>query len=415
MDNTSKTFFLARQPIICREGRVNAYELLYRSGNHATAGQIPKNATEKIVNHTLNVTGLGNLLERGSKAFINVDTDMLLSDSVETIPKEFFVLELLETIDFTQDVIDRIGQLFQMGYTLALDDVVCTKEQIKALMPVLPYISVIKLEPTEDISAIAPFVKLFKKMNVTVLAEKVETKEQFDAYLAIGCDLFQGYFFARPALVSGQAIDTHSALLFRALELANAHKLDELHTLIANDAGLTIQLLRYINSAAFSFRQDIRSTKQAISLLGAQPMQKWLTLMSYAADERGMDSPLLKLAQERSVIMHRLAHCCLDEHAAEKASFAGMLSLIDALLDRPMEQLLHELNIDHEIRDILLHPGTSKISEIFELVKCIETFDQEKIDMTLARLELDFKTFTEMLNESYHRTETLMEDLRVTR
>lgn len=408
------TFFFARQPILNREGRISAYELLYRGSILNAATNLPKNATQQVVTNALNLTGLGNLIEKGTKAYINIDEQMLFSDILPTIPKADFIFELLETVEFTDAVIEQVKTLYEDGYTFALDDVVCSKAIISTLMPVLPYVEIIKLESGQEVHGLKPFIALFKKMKLTVLAEKVETKDEYMAFHELGCDLFQGYFFARPTLISGNKVNTKAALVFHAITLVGQDKIEETLDLFAQDAALTLQLLRYINSAAFSFRSDIKSTRQAITLLGANQLKQWLTLMSYAmGSEEGIHSPLLKLAQERANMMTLISETCIGEQAKEQAGFIGMISLIDALFQRPLNELLDELHIDTAICDILLRTSECEIGKIYQLVLVIESFDNNEINRILEQLGLDFVTFAGLLEESYRRSEAFMETMSV--
>ncbi len=411
IDN-SNTFFFARQPILDREGQISAYELLYRSNTLNAATNLPKNATEQVVANALNLTGLGNLIDKGTKAFINIDEHMLFSDILNTIPKSHFIFELLETIDFTDAVIEQVKTLYEEGYTFALDDLICSESTIETIKPVLPFVKIIKLEKGQNTESLRPFIVLFKEMGLSILAEKVQTKEEYTELRELGCDLFQGYFFARPTLISGNKVDPKAALVLHAITLLCQNKIEETLELFAQDAALTLQLLRYINSAAFSFHSDIKSTRQAFTLLGNNPLKQWLTLMSYViSSEDGIYSPLLKLAQERANMMILLSEACIGKGSTEQAGFVGMLSLIDALFQRPMEELLHELHIDVSISDILLRSDNCKIENIYQLVLAVESFDNNRITQILGQLDLDIITFSILVKESYRRSEAFMQTL----
>lgn len=412
INSTDSTFFVARQPILDRNGNICAYELLYRNSGINAAASIPKNATQQVVTNALNMAGLGNLIDKGTQAFINIDERLLFSDILYSIPKEYFILEILETVELTDSVITRVRKLHDEGYTFALDDLICSNEIVNDLIPVLPYVKIIKLEPSDNPDILRPFIALFKKMGITVLAEKVETKEEYETYHNLGCDLFQGYFFARPTLISGNKIHSKVAHVFHAITLVNQDRIEEALELFAQDAALTFQLLRYINSAAFSFRSDIKTTRQAFSLLGTKQLKQWLSLISYAiGSDDGFNSPLLKLAQERANMMWLLTAKCVGEEAAEQAGFIGMISLIDALLQRPMHELLDELNIDQFVKDVLLRSSDSKIGKILELVLVIEEFDNKQMNRIIEELELDFVTFASIIEESYRRSEAFLESI----
>ncbi|MDX1294747.1 MAG: EAL domain-containing protein [Sulfurimonadaceae bacterium] len=408
----SETFFFARQPILDRKGKIMAYELLYRAGAYNAAEPMPPHATEQVVINALNLTGLGNLLEKGTKAFINIDEKMLFNDILHTIPKSSFVFELLEHIEFTPEIIARVKELHSYGYTFALDDIICSREVINAVKPVLPYVEIVKLDLPQSLENVEAYFQLFKKMELTILAEKVESQTDFDSLRQIGCDLFQGFFFAKPTLISGTKIDPRATIIFRIIQLLNSNEHDEALKIFEQDAALTVQLLRYINSAAFSFKSDIRSVRQAVALLGDSHLTQWLMLMSYAmCSKEGLNSPLLKLAQERSNMMRLFAEHCIDENYGDTAAFAGLLSLIGALFHTPLESLLAELHIDPSISSVLLETSDSELSDIYRLVQCVENVDHEAMQKLTEKLDLSFVEFAAIITESYERTEAFNQNL----
>jgi EAL and modified HD-GYP domain-containing signal transduction protein len=408
----SETFFFARQPILDRQGKIMAYELLYRGGAYDAASPVPPYATEQVVMNALNLTGLGNLLDQGTKAFINVNEKMLFDDILYTIPKSSFVLELLEHIDFTPEIIQRIKMLHSDGFTFALDDVICSSDVINAITPVLPYVEIVKLDLPQSFEDVESYFNLFKKMELTILAEKVESQSDFDTLHQLGCDLFQGFFFARPTLISGTKIDPKIAAIFHIIQLLNRNEHDEALKIFEQDAALTVQLLRYINSAAFSFKSDIRSIRQAVALLGETHLKQWLTMMSYVlGSKEGFDSPLLKLAQERSNMMRLFAEQCIGKEHGDDAAFTGLLSLIDALFHKPLEELLAELHIDSSISCVLLGQNTCPLRDIYQLVECVENVNYDEMHRLIDKLNLSFVHFAAIVTESYEQTEAFNQNL----
>ncbi len=410
----AETYFFARQPILDRRQNIVAYELLYRSDSgQSTVSSLPHNATAQVVINAMNLTGLENLLENGAKAFINIDASMLLDEHIETIPKRCFVFELLETLEFTPQITERIAQLYEKGYVFALDDVVCSRESLSDLRGILPYVRYVKLDILlQKSDEMAPYMALFKKMGITVLAEKVETRKEYDAYHALGCDLFQGYFFARPDLVSGPRVAPHMSLVLYIIRLLNRNEFGEARAALKQDAGLAAQLLRYINSAAFSFRSDIKSLDQALAMLGERAFKQWLILISYAlGSQAGMSSPLMRLAQERSNIMRLLAERCYDPKHGEDAAFIGLLSLLDVLFSKPLATLLQELRIDTELTDVLLGNATGPMGSIYGLAQSIESADVIALDLYMHALDLSFSELAAIVQQSYETCETFQRAL----
>jgi len=414
MDTVSNnTFFFARQPILDRNGKISAYELLYRSSAVNLAGITPQYATEQVIINALNLAGLGNLIERGAKAYVNINDKMLFSSVLESIPKSDFILELLETIDFTPDIISRVEELHKKGYTFALDDIICSKEIINTIMPLLPFVDIIKLDLPTSIETVKPCIALFKRMGISVLAEKIETPQEYHTFYDLGCDLFQGYYFARPILVTGKKIDAKASRLLQIITLLNDEKLDDALELFEQDAALTLQLLRYLNSAAFSFKNDIKSVRQAILLLGSNYLKQWLTLMTYAmVSQESAESPLLRLAQERANMMELFAVESIGQEVREQANFIGLLSLIDALFQQPMDQLLSELHVDNSITDVLLRNSGNELGKIYQLVIAIEATDDDRMNRLLDELGLDFTLLANVVKQSYEITEKFQQALQ---
>lgn len=407
-ESRDQNFFFARQPILNRDRVIIAYELLYRDNAYSvTSAPMPPYATEQVLVNALNIAGLSNCLEQDTKAFINLNEKILFSDILTNIPKQHFVFELLEHIQYTPEIIERIRDLHDQGYTFALDDVVCSDAIMQNLEPILPYVGVVKLDLSlQNVQGIKPYIDHFKTLGVTVLAEKVESRDDYLAFKEMGCDLFQGYFFARPTLVSGKKIDPRIIHIFHIIELLNQMRHDEALEVFEQDASLTLQLIRYINSAAFSFKSRIKSVRQATALLGTLHLKQWLTMMGYTLQSKeGLHSPLLKLAQERANIMRLLAQYVPDKVSTEDAAFIGLISLVDALFDKPLESVLHDLHIDHVIIDVLTLQHQGMMATIYALALSVESGD-ETMHEHLTTMGLDYKTFGHIVALGYERTET---------
>ena len=395
-------FYFARQPILDTQNTIVAYELLFRNNTLNSLTDCPRNATSQVLMSTLNRIGLQDIVGETSKAYINITQEMLFDTNISMIPKNNFILELLETISITPEVIRRVQELHQNGYTFALDDLLCNDTHIQEVKPLLPYVSIIKLEANQDKKLLEKYVPLFKKMNLKVLAEKVETQEEYLYYKSIGCELFQGYFFARPTMITGTKIDPELINIFKVIsEVSSQNNVKDAAYLFESDAALTFQLLRYINSASFSFRQSIKTIKQALQLLGPHKLIQWLTLMTYVIESGDKStSPLLHLASERANIMAALCSLTHDEASQDIAAFIGLLSLVDALCKKPMKELLTQLHIDISLQKILLEKeGTLGI--FLELVLALEQQDHTKIDDILETLDINFQDFAYSLAKAY--------------
>ncbi len=416
----SKTLYFARQPILDINSKTYAYELLYRSADDKDSASVVDDhaATAQVLVNTLNFTNLEHIVG-DAFAFINIDEDMLMNEMIFSIPKEKFVLELLENITINEDIIQRVKSLNEHGYRFALDDADCSKEYFINFQPIFEYVDILKLDiPALCEKKLNKFLPLFKRFDLTLLAEKVETQEEFDRYKRLGCTLFQGFFFAKPDIIENKNLDPKQMLILQLIrKLQDNAPVNEICQAFEQNAALTIQLLRFINSASFSFKASIKSIRQAVMLLGPSQLRSWLLLTSYATSKspKGIENPLLHLAQTRSNMMKTLyQNVCKDncsKENLEKASFIGLLSLIEALLNLPLEDVLNELNVDDEIINTLT-TKEGQMGEIFKLVCAIEQFDTTEIEIILNRLSLSEEKLSEAIQTSYEITENFSHEYK---
>ncbi len=416
----SKSLYFARQPILDINGHTYAYELLYRSSLEQGFSPITddREATAQVLVNSLNLIGLKNILGK-ALAFINIDATLLMDDMIFSIPKEKFVLEILETVIITEEVLARVKELKELGYSFALDDADCSREFIINFQPVFKYIDVLKLDITlVDEEKLPRFLTLFKQFNLKILAEKVETQEQFDRYKAFGCDLFQGFFFARPDIIENKRLDPEHVIILNLIQqLQQEDCINDVCHIFEQNVALTLQLLRFINSAAFSFRSSIKSIRQAIVLLGPNQLKSWVLLISYANPSigaKGLQNPLLHLAQTRSNMMQTLTKAVYKNRCTsaflDKAAFIGLLSLVEALFQTPIQDILEELNVDEDIsQTLILHKGD--FGTIFKLVCAVELFDTESVDNYLNELPITHEEFSTAVEHAYEITEQFLSSL----
>ncbi len=326
--------------------------------------------------NTLNNIGISRLI--GDKVgFINVDDRVLDSGIVELLPSRMIVLELLETVKVDEKVLALCTQARKNGYQFALDDVVSYDGAHEDMFRIASYVKV-DLMGT-DREQLPELVRKLKRHNLKLLAEKVETQEEFELCRDLGFDYFQGYFFEKPSIISARSISpTQLVLLDLSRILAREEEFFVIEGLFRKNPELHIKLLQFMNSAAFYTANKINSIGQAISLLGYRNLQKWVTLLLFAGE--GYDTrsaPLFERAVIRGRIMELLAsRITRDTSAADRAFITGVLSLVDALFQAPLESILTDFNLSEEINGALLnHDGV-----LGKLVSVIETLEQENYD-----------------------------------
>ena len=379
---TTQDIFLGRQPILDREQRIVAYELLFRSGDTAAAGVTDDmQATASVIHHAFSEMGVQTVL--GTQlGFINVSADMLQSDLVELLPHTQVVLELLETIHITDAVIERCRELKQQGFILALDDFVFD-ESYRPLLALADIVKVDLLLHTQD--ELRAVVSQLKPWPVRLLAEKVDSAEQAAFCHALGFDLFQGYYFARPAVLSAKRTDPAQMALIQLLGLVMGDAdTPQIEQMFKQHPSLTYNLMRLVNSVASGVRRNIASVSQAIMVLGRKQLQRWLQLLLFTLQAGApYPSPLLLLAATRGKMMELLAgKQQRNADFCDEAFMAGILSLIDSLIGKPLADIVGELGLGERLTAALLR----REGEMGGLLLLVESVEHPDIGRTLALL-----------------------------
>ena len=369
--------FVGRQPILNRGKKIFGYELLFRNSVVSDADVLNNiKATATVIVNTLNNIGLKRLIGE-KKGFINVDAEILESGILDLLPKENLVLEILETVELTNNIVELCKKLRINGYQLALDDFI----YCEPLSPAMRTANYIKIDlPMYNRQSLTRVVGQLKSYPVKLLAEKVETKEDFDLCYALGFDFFQGYFFAKPSVVTAKSLSPAQLVL---IELSRAlSREDEFYTIEAlfkKNPELNYKLLKFMNSAAFYATEKITSVRQSLALLGYRNLQKWVTLLLFAGE--GGDSrlsPLLERAALRGRIMELLAKKITNDPViADSAFMTGALSMIDSLLEMSITNILSEFNLSQDINNALIN------REWFlgKLIIIIELLEQERFNL----------------------------------
>ncbi|TWI62492.1 EAL and modified HD-GYP domain-containing signal transduction protein [Pseudoduganella lurida] len=363
-------FFLARQPILNRSQRLVAYELLYRNAEcdeaHVTDGAA---ATASVIAHASEL-GMDKVVGE-QLAYVNVDAAGLMSDFIRFLPNDKVILEVLETVEVTPAIVARVTELKQAGFKFALDDVVGSSDNLAKLQPLMDVIKVdIKGLPP---GSLAELTRSLKYPGQKLLAEKVETQEEFQQCMDLGFEYFQGYYFARPVILSGKKIAPSQLAVMRLLELLAADAGQrELERQIKLDPVITLNLLRLVNTPAVGARTRINSVGHALLVLGRRQLQRWLQILLYVKGQQ-FDSPLLQLATTRGKTMENvLAQLRPNERIGADVGFTvGIMSLMDTLFSVRMGEILDSVNVLDEVRDALLH-RTGSYGDVLKLIELVE-------------------------------------------
>ncbi len=365
--------FVARQPIFTRTLEVAGYELLFRDGDATTALVADsEGATASVVLNSFTEIGLERIV--GSKrAWVNVSREFVLSGLAETMPPSVVGLEILEDELLDERFVHALIELKRQGYRLALDDF----EYSVSAERLLSLVDVVKLDLValgrERFSRELARVRTY---GVTVLAEKVETHEDHAWCVEQGCDLFQGFFFCRPELLHNRGVVASRASMLEVVTALQdpTVQLAQVERMISHDVALSFRLLRYINSAFFGLRFEISSIGQALALLGVENLKRWATLTVLASvDGKPPELTVTALARARFC---ELAGEQLPGPRPGELFTLGLFSVIDALMDAPIAELVALIPFPSDMREALV----SRTGEKGDLLKCVIALESGEFD-----------------------------------
>jgi c-di-GMP phosphodiesterase len=373
--------FVARQPIFNRDLQVAGYELLFRGGDAATAlVSDSEGATASVVLNSFTEIGLERIV--GSKtAWVNVSREFVLDGLAATMPPSVVGLEILEDELLDERFVHALIDLKRQGYRLALDDF----QYSVSAERVLALADVVKLDVLElGREGVAREVARLKPYGMTLLAEKVETHEEHAYCAELGFDLFQGFFFCRPELVHNRGIFANRTSLLQVLAALqdSTVQLGQLEHMIGRDVGLSYRLLRYINSAFFGLRFEISSIRQALALLGVQNLRRWATLTVLASVD-GKPPELTVTALTRARFCERAGEQLSGPRPGELFTL-GLFSVIDALMDAPIEDVVALIPFPADMRDALTERQGEK-GALLECVTALEAGDFDRAQKLVRR------------------------------
>jgi len=381
---STNEIFVGRQAIFDEKLEVFAYELLFRDGNVGGANIVDGNqATSQVITNAFLEMGVEQIVQHHC-AFINLTREFLLGEIPFPLPPGKIVLEVLEEVAVDDKLVVALEQFKSDGYKIALDDFVLdSKNEVLVQFADIIKIDLMALSQRELIEQ----VKLFKKHNVELLAEKVETKQEFELCQQLGFKYFQGYYFCKPDIISGKQLPPNKlALLEMIATLQDPEcRFDELESIISKDIAISYKLLRIINSSFYGLPQKVESIQKALVVLGLQALRNWITVIGLSKIEN-KPQELINISLTRAKMCELLAP---ELGCAKNSAFTiGLFSMLDVLMDQPLPELLKQLPLDEEVTDALTkHSGT-----LGGLLKMVIAYEQgnwmelEKVAITSAHL-----------------------------
>lgn len=384
-----ESYFLGRQPILDRNQNLVAYELLFRQEQTQEAAKVTDDlsASANVIVNAYGRFGIQNVLGQ-QRGFINADLDLIMSDIISLLPSKHVVLEVRVPEQITAEFLHQCHELRQKGYQFALDNIVSIDSKIEQL---LPLVSVVKVDVLAlETSELEKLVVALKRWPVLLLALKVENREQEMRCKQLGFQMFQGYYFAKPEVMSVKRTDPGKPSLQKLLTLVTDNCDHEaIEREFKRQPGLSYHLMRMVNSVTGDLPRKINSIKHAITLMGCGQLQKWIQLLLYTSGsaEDGMPDLRMQNAVERGRMMELIAAAERphDKNHHERAFIVGILSLLDELLGIGMQQIVNKLGISDDMYQALV-TREGRLGQALKLLEADERGDHTAVQSILADL-----------------------------
>jgi EAL and modified HD-GYP domain-containing signal transduction protein len=393
--------FVARQPIFDRTRQLYAYELLFRSDD--VHNEFPAteagSATKQVIANSLLTIGLEKVA-CGKKVFLNFDHALLVGGLHAILPRETTVFEILESVEPSEELIAACRELNEQGYTFALDDFVA-EPRFEPLTQIAKLIKVDMRTTTKPEQE--RLLRTYRPRGIAMLAEKVETHEEFEWGKRAGYDYFQGYFFARPAILRGHQIPAAKVNCLRLLREIQSEDLnfERLQAIISADLSLSYKLLRYVNSARFARQGEIQSIAHSLAILGEEATRHWAALAALPILAKDKPGELVNYSLVRACFCEKLAHLA-NVRENGRGFLMGLFSLLDALMDVPLEEALHEAGVGPAICGALL--GTEgqdgPLRAVYTLVCRYEVGDWKAVSAVASKLAIQLSSIGKAYSES---------------
>jgi EAL and modified HD-GYP domain-containing signal transduction protein len=390
--------YVARQPIFAGNKSIYAYELLFRDG---TANFVPDidgdEATETVMSNSVLTIGVESILG-DKRAFINFTQNLLVKKIPLLLPQETTVVEILEDVIPAPDLLAACREMADQGYLLALDDFEFSPE----LVPLIEMAHIIKfdfrLTPLPEIEA---YLKQLPQGKRRLLAEKVETHEEFEIAQKMGFELFQGYFFCKPEVIRGREIPGSQLNLLQLMSELNKRdfQFDQLENLVAQDVGLSYKLMRYINSPFFGRANKVASVRQALVFLGEKEIRRFISLVAMSRLAADKPNELVRASCIRGKFCELIAEKPPCRWDPAELFTLGMFSLIDAIVDTTMQDIMERMPLSPNLKQALISLK-GPLSPYLALVRAYEKGEWPLVSKLAAAMSVDEKGLPELYRQA---------------
>lgn len=376
--------YIGRQPVIDHVQHVIGHELSYRHSAEATEAAVSNEfeACVNIVNNTLINMGTRQLLGNGL-AFINITPELLDSDLLNLLPSARTILELGIGDGKKADLPFLLHSLRDKGFRIALKDLLPSAHN-RLLLEAADFV-MLDIQRF-DIRTLAKAIDHYRHYPLKLIAKNVETMKEYLACVELGFDYFQGYHFAYPETLSVKTIDPSQAIVLELLEKVHGNaEIGELETTFKQNMALSFKLLRYINSIGFGLNAQVQSIQHALTIIGHRQLYRWLTLLLLTSSHGTATSALIQMAMTRGRFIELLGRNCLEGRDCDNLFIVGAFSLLDAILEMPMDNVLENLRLPENVVDALQYQK-GVYAPFLNLVKACECLDWEMIEKISSSL-----------------------------
>ena len=391
--------FIARQGIYDKNGKVVAYELLYRNSMKNSYNPLVEDdvSTYKVIEY-ISSFGL-DILTNKKRAFVNFSEALIMKDIATLLPKENVVIEVLETVNPSEEIINKLLSLKDLGYYIALDDVV-EVEHIVKFIGVIDIVKVdFRLATSEARKKIA---YICNKYNIDMLAEKVETSEELNEAKELGYIYFQGYYYSKPSIFLGKDIAVKNTSIFMLLVelIKENYDIDKVEYIMKTDVALTYKFLKFINSSYFNFLQEIKSIRQAIILIGREELRKWLSILT-VVEMSSINSGYANSIIIRAKFCEEISNI-ISSNYAPQAFMVGLFSNMHQMIEKNIDYVVKELPLNSEIKNALLGEQ-NVLKDILDLALAYENVDSDKITEMRKKMSINEDLLWRIYSKSIER------------
>jgi EAL and modified HD-GYP domain-containing signal transduction protein len=399
--------YVARQPIFAKNKTIYAYELLFRDGTANFVTDIDGDvATATVMSNSVLAIGIESILG-DKKAFINFTQNLLVKKVPLLLPKETTVVEILEDVTPEADLLKACAEMANQGYLLALDDFEFSPE----LLPLIELAHIIKFDfRLTPLSEIEAYLRQLPQGHRRLLAEKVETHEEFEMAQKMGFELFQGYFFCKPEIIRGREIPGSQLNLIQLMSELNKKdfQFDQLENLVAQDVGLSYKLMRYINSPYFGRANKVASVKQALVFLGEKEIRRFISLVAMSRLAADKPNELVRTSCIRGKFCELICETNPIKWDPPELFTLGMFSLLDAIVDTTMQDVMERMPLSTNLKNALIS-SKGPLSPYLVLILCYERGEWQQVSKLAAVLQIDEKGLPELYRSACEWSNSVVE------